>query len=95
MTGWGAVNANLINIAACIRPSLSNGVLTINGNYNQSLSGRIEFEMAGNSPGTNQSQLNVTGAATLAETAGVLWSQAFVPPPGMTFPVLAFASHSG
>ena len=94
LTGWGTVNADVTN-AACIRPSCFNGVLTINGKYNQRLDGRIEFELAGNLPGTNQSRLNITGAAALRGTVGVLWGQGIVPLPGTDFPVLTFASHQG
>ena len=94
LTGWGTVNADVTN-AACIRPAGSNGVLTISGKYDQLLGGRMEFELAGSSPGTNQSRLNITGAATLRGTAGVLWRQGFVPAPGMNFPVVTFASRNG
>ena len=94
LTGWGTVSADVTN-AACIRPARSNGVLTISGKCNQLLGGRMEFELAGNVPGTNQSRLNITGAATLRGTVGVNWNEGYMPPPGTNFPVLSFASRQG
>jgi hypothetical protein len=81
--------------AACIRPSPSNGVLTINGKCEQLLGGRMEFELAGNVPGSNQSRLNITGAATLRGTVGVRWADGYLPSPGTNFSVLTFASRQG
>ncbi|MBI3849093.1 MAG: hypothetical protein HY298_02205 [Verrucomicrobia bacterium] len=94
LTGWGTVSNDVTN-GACIRPSPSNGVLTINGKCEQLLGGRMEFELAGNLPGTNQSRLNITGAATLRGTVGVRWGEGYVPSPGTNFPVLTFASRQG
>ncbi len=94
LTGWGSVATDVTN-AATIRPARSNGVLTINGRYEQLLGGRMEFEIAGNLPGTNQSRLNITGAAKLRGNIGVCWSDGYLPEPGKNFPVMTFASHSG
>ena len=94
LTGWGTLDADVTN-AACIRPACSNGVLTINGKCEQLLGGRMEFELAGNQPGTNQSRLNITGAAILRGTVGVVWGEGYVPSPGTSFPVLTFASRKG
>lgn len=94
LTGWGTMWADVTN-AACIRPARSNGALTINGRCEQLLGGRMEFELAGNDPGTNQSRLNITGAATLRGTVGVRWGDGYMPSPGTNFPVLTFASRNG
>jgi len=94
LTGWGTVSADVTN-AGCIRPASSNGVLKINGKCEQLLGGRMEFEVAGTDPGTNQSRLNITGAAILRGTVGVLWSDGYVPSPGTDFSVLGFASRAG
>jgi hypothetical protein len=94
LTGWGTIWADVTN-AATIRPARSNGVLTINGKCEQLLGGRMEFELAGNDPGTNQSRLNIAGAATLRGSIGVLWDGGYVPSPGTNFPVLTFASRNG
>lgn len=94
LTGWGSVIADLTN-AATIRPAISNGVLTITGRCEQLLGGRMEFELAGNNPGTNQSRLNITGKATLRGTVGVRWAENYLPPPGTNYQVMAFASRDG
>lgn len=94
LTGWGILDADVIN-AACIRPAGSNGVLTIKGKCEQLLGGFMEFELGDNDPGTNQSRLNITGAARLHGTVGVNWTDGYVPPPGMNFPVLTFDSRQG
>lgn len=94
MTGWGSLSADVFN-AACIRPSASNGMLRINGDFEQMLGGRMEFELGGNVPGTNQSRLNITGAAILRGTVGVVWNEGYAPTPGTNFPVLTFASRQG
>jgi hypothetical protein len=94
LTGWGTVNADVTN-AACIRPSRSDGVLTVNGKLTQLLNGSVEFELAGNTPGTDQSQLNVLGAAKLRGTIGVRLAEGYLPAEGTSFPVMTFASRSG
>lgn len=94
VTGWGTVIADVTN-AACIRPSCSNGVLTISGKFEQLLGGRLEFDLAGNTPGANQSRLNITGTATLRGTVGVRWDEGFEASPGTNFPVMTFASRKG
>ena len=94
LVGWGTLDADVTN-AATIRPARSNGVLTINGQCEQLLGGHMEFELAGNDPGTNQSRLNIMGAATLRGSIGVFWGGSYVPSPGTNFPVLTFSSRKG
>jgi hypothetical protein len=94
LTGWGTVQAEVTN-AACVRPSSSNGVLTISGSFAQSLGGMLELELAGNLPGTNQSRLNITGLAKLGGTVAIRWQEGYLPDSGTLFPVLNFASRQG
>lgn len=94
LTGWGTVSADVTN-AACIRPACSNGLLTITGRFEQLLGGRLEFDLAGNTPGIDQSRLNITGAATLRGTIGVRWGEGYLPSPGTNFSVVSFASRQG
>lgn len=94
LVGWGTLNADVIN-AGCIRPSSSNGVLTIHGDFEQLLGGRFEFELAGNDPGVNQSRLHVTGAAVLRGTAGILWDPSYAPAIGTSFSVFTSDSQKG
>lgn len=94
LTGWGTLDADVTN-AACIRPARTNGVLTLKGRCDQLLGGRMEFDLAGTDPGTNQSRLNITGAARLRGSVGVNWIDGYVPPPGTNFVVLTFDSRQG
>ena len=94
LTGWGILEADVTN-AACIRPACSNGVLTLKGQCDQLIGGRMEFDLAGNDPGTNQSRLNITGAARLRGSIGVRWAEGYLPAPGTGFSVMTFASRQG
>jgi hypothetical protein len=70
-------------------------VLTVSGRFEQQLGGRMEFDLAGNTPGLDQSRLNITGAAMLRGTIGVRWGEEYLPSPGTNFLVITFASHQG
>lgn len=94
LTGWGILDADVTN-AAAVRPSRTNGVLTINGHYVQPLAGTVEFELGGHLPGANQSRLAITGNARLSGTLGVRWADGYVPAPGTVFTLMSFASGSG
>lgn len=94
LTGWGSVAADMTN-GATIRPACSNGVLTITGRCEQLLGGRMEFELAGNNPGTNQSRLNITGKAILRGTVGVRWAGNHLPTPGTDYQIMTFGSRDG
>ena len=55
----------------------------------------MEFDLAGNTPGTDQSRLNITGPARLRGSIGVRWADGYLPEPGTDFPVMTFDSHKG
>jgi hypothetical protein len=94
LTGWGTVATDVTN-SGCIRPSLGNDALTIQGHFEQTLGGRMEFELAGEDPGTNQSRLHITDSALLGGSLGVAWDDDYLPSPGTLFPVLTFGSAKG
>lgn len=94
LTGWGTVYASVVN-EATVRPSRTNGVLAINGNYEQKIGGTTVFELGGNAPAVNQGRLNVTGNANLSGRVNVEFAGGYLPEPGTNFPVMAFASHNG
>ncbi len=94
LTGWGTLDADLVS-AGTVSPSRTNGTLTIHGDYEQTLPGAMEFEIAGNTPGAGLARLNITGSATLAGTISLRWVDDFVPSPGTDFQVLACASRQG
>jgi hypothetical protein len=94
LTGWGSVYASVIN-SATVRPSSTNGVLTITGNYVQTLAGTTAFELGGNQPGTNQSRLIITGSVSLSGCINVELSDGYLPEPDTNFMVMTFGSHAG
>ena len=94
-TGWGDVTADVTNQAATVRPANSNGVLTISGKYTQLLGGNLELVLGGNSPGVNQSRLNITGPVRLSGSVSVRVAAGYMPNLGTEFSILSFASRTG
>jgi hypothetical protein len=94
LTGAGIVAAHLRN-DGLVSPSGSSGVLSVTGDYTQTLGAEVEFELGGTSAGTNHSQLFVTGQANLNGTISVKLAGAYLPNPADAFPVMTFASSSG
>ncbi len=95
LTGWGTVEADLVNAGATIGPSSSNGVITVTGAYTQQIGGTVEFELGGTIPGTNLSHLKINGAAELSGTIAVSILQPYLPVPGDSHPVMSFSSRKG
>ena len=74
------------------------GILTINGNagnYTQGASDSLNIVIGGTTPGTQFSQLNVTGIANLNGTITVTPANGFVPAAGTQFTILTAASVVG
>ncbi|MGA7918603.1 MAG: putative Ig domain-containing protein [Candidatus Acidiferrales bacterium] len=71
------------------------GVLTISGSYTQSSSGSYEVAIGGLTAGTQYSQLNVTGAASLAAALNIRLTNGFTPVSGNQFTILTAGSVSG
>jgi T5SS/PEP-CTERM-associated repeat protein len=71
-----------------IAPGLSPGVLTIEGNYEQSESGRLEVEIAGLTAQTQYDQLIVTGDVDIDGTLQLSFIDGFLPRTGDTFDFL-------
>ena len=94
LTRWGSLNATVTN-SATVYPSPTNGVLTINGNYVQTLAGITAFELGGNVPAINQSRLNIVGATDLSGCINVEWASGYLPEPGTNFAVMTFVSRVG
>ena len=95
MTGSGTVQAPSVTSSAVVSPGAPNAVLTISGNYTQQLGGSMEFDIGGTAPGTDQSQVKVTGAAKLDGAVGVRFSAGYSPAVGSSNLVLTAASLSG
>jgi hypothetical protein len=65
--------------SAVVRPGDSPGILTIDGNYEQTASGLLEIEIGGLTAGTQHDRLVVNGSATLAGRLEMPLLVGFVP----------------
>ena len=95
ITGSGTVQAPSITSSAVVNPGATNAVLNLAGNYTQLLGGSIQFDIGGTSPGVNQSQVNVTGAANLDGLIALRFSPGYVPAVNSSNLVLTAASRTG
>jgi len=71
------------------------GLLKITGTYTQLSTGTMNVSIGGTTVGTQYSQLQVTGAASLGGTLTAAEVNAFTPTMGQTFTVLKAASITG
>jgi hypothetical protein len=99
LTGFGTLKPGslsnpVLTSAATVAPA-ANGWLTIQGDYEQQLSGTLNFALAGTAPGTNHSQLRIAGDATLAGTIGVTLADGYLPNPGDAFNVMTYEHRAG
>lgn len=90
LRGHGAIQGHVRN-SGTIKPGLSAGLLTIDGDYQQFISGALEVELGGTAAGTSYDQLAITGNALLAGALRVLLINGFVPAVTDTFDVLTSA----
>jgi hypothetical protein len=95
VTGSGTVQAPSITSSAVVSPGATNAVLNLAGNYTQLLGGSMQFDIGGTSPGVNQSQVNVTGSASLSGLIGLRFSPGYVPAVNSNNLVLTAGSRSG
>jgi hypothetical protein len=95
LEGTGSITGNVIS-SGMVHPGDSPGILTIIGDYTQTASGIFDITLAGLTAGTDYSQLDVTGSATLNGTFDVTLSQAFNNiAVGEAFAIMLFANSSG
>jgi len=73
----------------------ANAVLTIAGNYTQLLGGSMQFDIGGTTPGVNQSQVNVTGSASLNGLIALRFSPGYVSAVNSSNLVLTAGSRTG
>jgi hypothetical protein len=99
LAGAGTIDGNLFN-AGLVRPGLSPGVLTVNGDYLQAPEGALELEVGGTNAGVDHDQLRVTGTTVLDGALRLLLAGDFAPGRA-SFPLLqtpltvgAFAAKS-
>jgi uncharacterized repeat protein (TIGR01451 family) len=94
LSGNGTITGNVTN-AASVLPGASPGVISIIGNYTQTSTGGVSFDLSGTTPATQHDQLIVTGTAALGGTLNVVLFGGYVPNDGDVFDVLTFASKTG
>ncbi len=94
LTGSGTLNSNLVN-AGLVSPGESPGLITVNGDYTQEVSGSLRIELGGIVPGTLFDQLVVTGTATLAGELDVSLIEPYVPSAGDRYTITTYADHTG
>ncbi len=71
------------------------GLLTINGNYTQTASGSLDFDLGGTTAGSEYSQLAVFGLGCLGRRLNVPLLGGFVPVVGDSFLIVASGTTSG
>jgi uncharacterized repeat protein (TIGR01451 family) len=94
--GTGIIIGNL-GAAGVIRPGDSPGILTISGGgtYTQSSTGALDILIGGTTLGTQFSQLNVVGPASLGGSLNVSLANGFNPAVGNSFTILTSTAISG
>jgi uncharacterized repeat protein (TIGR01451 family) len=91
--GRGSITGN-VSKSGTVSPGASPGVLTINGNYEQTAIGTLAIEITG-VDGAAFDQLHVLGTATLAGTLEIFRPGGFEPAQGDAFLILTFTSRNG
>ncbi|MFO7902330.1 MAG: FG-GAP-like repeat-containing protein [Pirellulaceae bacterium] len=94
LIGTGTLEIDVVNHAT-VRPGNSPGTLIIDGDFVQGSEGQLKIELAGLDPGSDHSQFQVTGSASLSGFLDVSVTEDYVPSAGDAFVPLTFASRSG
>ena len=81
--------------AGVVAPGHSPGVITVNGDFVQTTSGRLSVEIGGTRPGLEFDLLNISGRATLAGAIELDLLNNFIPAAGGAFDVVNSASLVG
>jgi len=101
LSGIGTVTGNVTNSGA-LSPGLAAGAagtITINRNYTQTGTGRLDIELGGTSPGVNSDLLftntQASTTATLAGTLNVSLINAFRPAVNSSIQIMRYMARSG
>ncbi len=97
LSGTGSING-AVSVAGVIQPGdgASPGILTVaSGGYTQTSAGALGILIGGTTPGTQFSQLKVSGAAGLNGTLNVSLTNGFSPVAGNSFTILTSTAISG
>jgi hypothetical protein len=96
LDGSGTISANVTNAGVInVGGSGTTGLLTINGDFLQTVSGSLNMENGGHKVGSDFDSLVTTGQATLEGTLNVTLINGFNPDPGDRFQVITAAGSSG
>ena len=96
LQGSGTLGGNVTNSGILSPGSTSTaGELSITGGYTQTAGGTLDGKIGGSTPGTNQDQIQVSGAAAFNGTLTVSLLNGFQPNPGAAFQLVTFGSESG
>ncbi len=95
--GSGTVNGDVTNSGGQVIPGGidGTGVLTIAGDYTQGSGASLTTNLGGPNPGSDYSQLTVTGRATLDGTLDVELIDGFSPPDHSRYTIVNYDPHSG
>ncbi|HUY32931.1 MAG TPA: PKD domain-containing protein [Pirellulales bacterium] len=96
LSGSGTIDAN-VTMSGTLEPGGAGtaGTVTINGNYTQTSTGTLAIDVGGTTAGTQYSQLNVSGTATLAGTLAVNAINGFTAAGGQSFRIVTSAADGG
>jgi hypothetical protein len=86
--GTGTIDGNVTNAGGAIKPGDAPGVLTIQGNLDESTPSDLEIELGGTTPGTGFSQLIVDGSASLLGKLDLSLVDSFSLATGETFDIV-------
>jgi hypothetical protein len=97
--GTPTIPFNLNNTGTgTLAPATASGAIgtnTINGNYTQGSSATTAIRIAGDSAGTGNDQVNISGSASLAGNLDLSLIDGFIPAVGENFLIETYGSHSG
>lgn len=94
LTGAGTVTGRLANSGGHVKPGMSAGALTVDGDYTQGAAAAYDIEIGGANAGEFD-VLTVTGTATLAGELNVALIDGYSPGNGASFVVLTAGAISG
>src|SRR5262249_13206096 len=87
----GTLQANVI-VDGVVQPGNSPGVLNVNGNFALNSDGTLTLQVKGTTPGTDYSQLNITGTGTFNGLIDLDFIDGFAPTTGEVFNFISYGS---
>lgn len=95
VNGNGGTLQGNVFVDGVVRPGNSPGVLNVNGNFTLNADGTLTLQVAGTTPGTQYSQLNISGTGTFNGTIDLDFIDGFAPTAGQTFNFISYLSFGG